>query len=220
MDEQTPQPAGQVTESSPPHEPELSLTGKRRVRLGAVIALALAAGFIAWLVVSRNESSSTSAPTSTATAPATVPGGAVGAAGTPLGPVAVSASRLATLAKAVKSPIYWAGRQAGFTYELTETSTGKVYVRYLPKGVKAGDPRASFLIIATYPFPDAFTALKNVAKRRAKALPGGGIAFVDTGYPKSVHVAFPGVAYQVEVYDPSPQRSRQVALSGDVKPVR
>ncbi len=189
---------------------------QRRVRLGAVIALALAAGFIAWLVVSRNESSSTSAPTSTATAPR----GAVGAAGTPLGPVAVSASGLATLAKAAKSPIYWAGQQAGFTYELTETSTGKVYVRYLPKGVKAGDPRASFLIIATYPFPDALTALENVAKGRAKALPGGGIAFVDTVYPKSVHVAFPGVAYQVEVYDPSPQRSRQVALSGDVKPVR
>jgi hypothetical protein len=42
---------------------------------------------------------------------------------------------------------------------------------------------------------------------------------VDKTYTKSVHVAYPGVAYQVEVYDPSPATARTVAVSGDVRPV-
>jgi hypothetical protein len=59
-----------------------------------------------------------------------------------------------------------------------------------------------------------------VANGKAIELPGGGIALVDEGYRQSVHVAFPGVDYQVEVYDPSPRRSLAVTTSGDVGPVR
>ena len=62
-------------------------------------------------------------------------------------------------------------------------------------------------------------ALQNVSDSQEKAVPGGGIALVDAGYPSSVHMAFPGVDFQVEVYDPSPQRALAVALSGDVQPV-
>jgi hypothetical protein len=32
-------------------------------------------------------------------------------------------------------------------------------------------------------------------------------------------MAFPGVDYQIEVYNPSPARSLSTALSGNVKPV-
>jgi hypothetical protein len=95
-----------------------------------------------------------------------------------------------------------------------------VYVRYLPKGVEAGDRRSNFLIIATYSFPDAYSALKKVANGNEIKIPGGGIALVAEGHPKSVHFAFPGVAYQGEVYDPSPKRSLEVATSGTVRPVR
>ena len=46
------------------------------------------------------------------------------------------------------------------------------------------------------------------------------MALVDESYPNSVHVAYPGVDYQVEVYDPSPARAREVATSGLVQRVR
>jgi hypothetical protein len=193
------------------------LVGETRFGLGAVIVVALVVGFVAWLVIGRSNTSPS--PTANVSVAATTPGGAVGAAGAHLGPVVANGSELATFAKGIKSPVYWAGPLNGYSYELTQTTTGKVFVRYLPSGVKAGDPRASFLIVATYPYPKAFAALKNVAKANALKLPGGGIALVDTGYPKSVHIAFPGAAYQVEVYDPSPARARQVALSGTIKPV-
>ncbi len=103
---------------------------------------------------------------------------------------------------------------------MTRTSDGKVYVRYLPPGVEAGDRRADFLIIVTYPFKGAFDSLKAVADDRGQSVPGGGLALVHDGYPQSVHLAYPGVNYQIEVYDPSPRRSLAVALSGDVRPVR
>src|SRR5439155_25437695 len=155
---------------------------KPRVRLGAVVALAIAAGVIAWLVVGRNDNRS---PTTVTTSEAP---GTTGSAGVGLGPVGVTADGLSTLVRSLNIPVYWAGPRDGYTYEVTKTATGKVYVRYLPPGVRVGDKRASFLIIATYPFPNAFNALKAVAGGLEIPLPGGGIAVVDLGYRKSVHV--------------------------------
>ena len=190
-----------------------SLLRSPRVRLGAVVALAVAAGVIAWVVTdSGGSSSKQTASTPTSTKPARTLDH--------IGPVNLSAGGLKTLAGNFDEPIYWAGPKPGFSYELTRTTDGKVYVRYLPRGVKAGDKRGVFLIVATYPFPKAFNALKGVAKGKGTTLPGGGFALPDAHYPKSVHVAFRGVNYQVEVYDPSPSRSRQVALSGQVQRVQ
>jgi hypothetical protein len=136
----------------------------------------------------------------------------------PIAQVGLSASGLRTLAAGVGQPIYWMGPKRGYLYELTRTRTGNVFIRYLPPGVNAGT-RNPELTIATYPYRHALQALRNVANGREFRLSGGGIAVVDQKYPKSVHIAYPGVNYQVEVYDPSPARSRQVVLSGDVRPV-
>jgi hypothetical protein len=187
-----------------------------RVRLGAVIALAVAAGLIAWLVIDSGGSSSkpkpaASKPTTKAKPSATF---------THIGPVNLSADGLKTLSGNFDETVYWAGPKPGYQYELTRTTDGKVYVRYLPRGVKAGDKRSNFLIVATYPFANALGALKGVAKGKGTTLPGGGYALPDASYAKSVHLAFPGAAYQIEVYDPSPRRALQVAMSGNVEPVR
>ena len=181
-----------------------------RIRLGAVVALAVAAGLIAWAVIGNDNSSSPSSTSKPVSGP--VGGGA--------GPVGLSVQGLGVLSKTLHQPIFWAGPKPGYTYELTRTRGGNVYVRYLPQGVEVGDKRANFLIIVTYPFKGSFQALKRVSGGRAIDVPGGGIALVDQSYPKSVHMAFRGVNYQVEVYDPSPKRALQVALSGDVAPVR
>ena len=66
---------------------------------------------------------------------------------------------------------------------------------------------------------NALAALEGVSEGRAIDLDGGGKALVDQAYPKSVHVAFPSVDYQVEVFHPSPERSRAAATSGNIAPV-
>jgi 4-amino-4-deoxy-L-arabinose transferase-like glycosyltransferase len=134
-------------------------------------------------------------------------------------PVAATVAGLERLAGTIGHPIYWAGPRKGYTYELTQRSDGAIFVRYLPAGVRVGDPRGDFLIIVTYPYPHALAALQRVANGKGIAVPGGGLALVHEGYAKSVHLAYPGVDYQVEVYDPSPRIARRVAVSGQVRPV-
>jgi hypothetical protein len=135
-------------------------------------------------------------------------------------PVAASVGDLKALAVRLGHPIYWAGPKAGDTYELTQTSSGKVYIRYLPSGVKVGDPRARYLTVATYPFPGAYAAVAKIATGVARiGLGHGGVAVVDSTYPKSIHLAFPGVSYQVEVFDPSPSTGRRLVVGGAIAPV-
>jgi hypothetical protein len=204
MSEQEPQP--QARTSSP-------------IRVGAVLALAAAAGLGAWAVVSNRDSSgSSSSPTATPADTATPPAATTEAA-RPIAPVGLSLKGLRTLTASIAQPIYWAGPKPGYLYELTRTSTGKVFIRYLPPGTPVGVKKATYLIVATYPFRGALTALKNLKAQVQLAVPGGGIAIVDQSHPQSVHMAFPGVDNQVEVYDPLPSRSLAIARSGRVRPV-
>jgi hypothetical protein len=183
---------------------------KTSIRVGAVIALALLAGFVAWIVIDRTgNDSATTTQTTTTTTPTT----------SAVGPVAAPAKVLSALVANVGHTVYWAGPIAGETPEFTRTTIDRVYVRYLPKGVDVGDKRSDFLIIATYPFLNAYAALKKAAKGSEVKIPGGGIALVSKTNPKSVAFAFPKAAYQGEVYDPSPKKALRVATSGTLRPV-
>ena len=177
----------------------------------AVVAVVVAV--VVWLIVRGGGTSSSTPMTTTATTTAT-------SSVTPLGPVAASRATLVTFAKALKRPIYWAGPVPGDTYEFTETSAGNIYVRYLPKGVRVGDPRAAFRVVATYPYPGALAALSALAGTKGVPLQGGGLALASAGYAKSVHMAYPGVAYEIEVFDPVAGKARAIAVSGQVQPIR
>jgi hypothetical protein len=131
----------------------------------------------------------------------------------------MSAAGLRTLQAKLGHPIYWAGPKPGYTYEVTQKGDGTIYVRYLSPGVRVGDPRGAFLIIVTYPYANALLALQRVENGKGIRVPRGGLALVHQGYAKSVHLAYPRVNYQIEVYDPSPQVARRVATSGQVSPV-
>jgi hypothetical protein len=191
-------------------EPEPEAAQLPRLRIGAAVALAAAAGLAAWFVVDSREGGS--APARTTTAPTATAARAVG-------PVGLSAAGLQKLTGSLGQPVYWAGPEAGRQYELTRTSAGKVFVRYLPSGVKVGSRQATFLIVATYPFRKPYAALEQLQGATKIAIPDGGVAVVDGAHPESVHVAYPGVDEQIEVFDPSPARSLQIATSGAVKPV-
>ena len=121
LDEWTPSP------EEAPKTPEWAkgLLRQPRIRLGAIIAVALIAGIVAWIIVSQKS------------APSTTSGGPVA---TEITPVALSASGLAKLAHTVGQPVYWAGPRKHYLYELHRTTNGNIYIRYLPPGVDAGAP--------------------------------------------------------------------------------
>jgi hypothetical protein len=195
-----------MTETPPPKGPA-QWRGRVTPRQAAVVGLLLAAagaGIVLSLIFSGGSTTKT-----TAEAPVT-----------PIGPIAATPATLIAFGKALGRPIYWAGAAPGYTYEFTETSSGNIFVRYLPQGVAIGDKRASFRVIGTYPYPGALKALQVVAKGKGIAVKGGGLAFINAGHPENAHIAYPGVNYQVEVYDPIPSRARALALSGDIQPIR
>lgn len=173
-----------------------------RARPTALIAIAGLIALVAWLVVeSVGGDASTSTTTTTETS----------------GPVALSARGLATLTQAAGQSIYWVGEQPGVKYELSQNGS-QTYVRYLPTGVAAGDTR-QLLTVGTYPVPNAYDVTAGTRNQGAKILdiPGGGVAAVSTDSPTSVYVAFPGVDYQIEVYDPDPAAALRLVKSGAVQ---
>jgi hypothetical protein len=161
------------------------------------------------VLIAHSSGSSSSTSTTATTAPKAVP----------IGPVAMSAPALVAFAQALSRPIYWAGPVGGEQYELTRTSVGNVFVRYLPKGVQVGDKRPAFTVVGTYPYVGALADLMAVPHATRDKIAGGGVVLSTTADPKSVHIAYPGLDYQIEVFDPVPGRARQIALSGRVRPV-
>ena len=142
-------------------------------------------------------------------------------AGSTSPPRAVSVKGLKSYARSLGHPLYWVGPKNGYTYEVTQTSGGQVYVRYLPPGVKAG-ATAPYLTVATYPFAAAFGAIQALAKQSGETsinLSGGGLAVLDAQYPKSIHLAFPDTNFEVEVFDPVPSDVRQIVSSGQVSSI-
>jgi hypothetical protein len=178
---------------------------RNEIRVGAVIALALAIGFVVWLVVIRDGGSSKSES------------GSIPAS-------AASPGRLRSLANDVGHPIYWAGPAENSTYELTKTASGNIYVRYLPQGTPVGTQEAGFTIVGTYPVKNAYNVLNELARKGGESsfpAPRGGFAVYARSSPNHIYLAYPDVKdVQIEVYDRSSQHARSLISSGRVAPVR
>jgi hypothetical protein len=179
-----------------------------RVRVGVIVAVAVVVAVVVWLLVRNNDNGSGS--------------GAV-ATGPAIGPVAASQDRLRQLADQEGHDVYWVGPKDNTTYELTRTSAGRIFVRYLPKGVPVGVNRADYTIVGTYPVANATSVLKGLAAKSGEnklSVPNGGIAVYSSSQPTNVYVAYPGSNLQIEVFDPSAERAQRLVTSGQVEPVR
>ena len=166
------------------------------VRIGAVLAVAVAAALVVWLVVIRDDSNGSSAQSAQVTA---------------IPPVAASPDRLRELSVEAGRPIYWLGARENRTYELTRTPQDRIFVRYLPKGVAAGTREAKYTLVGTYPVDDAYGVLKELAKA------GGYVEAARA--PRSIYLAYPGSDVQIEVYASSAEHARELITSGQVVPV-
>ena len=139
------------------------------------------------------------------------------------GPMLVSQAQLERLPDVVGHPVYWAGARDGFSYELTRTSNGRIFVRYLPSGVSAGDERPDFLTVGTYSRPGSFAALRRAAGSPGSVsvkLPSRGLMVFASNKPKSVYLGYPGTEYQVEVFAPSRSTARRLVMSDAIAPIR
>jgi len=138
-------------------------------------------------------------------------------------PELVSATQLSAFADEHGKPVYWLGERQGAKYELTETPGGRVYLRYLRGNADAGDTRASFVTVATYPASNGVAALRRAAHERSGAELGrtkdGAVLLIDPSSPDNAHLAYPDADLQIEVYSPDPGEALRLAAKGDVRPV-
>src|SRR4051794_23163163 len=132
---------------SPPSETAASTSsvssasrGTKQFRVAALVVVILAAILVAWLVLRDDGGSSTAS-----------------------GATAATGAQITALPARLGHPVFWLGPKEGTTYELTETSNGSVYIRYLPPGVEVG-AKERYQTVATYPFPGAYAALLGVIK--------------------------------------------------------
>jgi hypothetical protein len=169
------------------------------VRLGAVIAVALAVGLVAWLLVRDGDDDSSNKRAT---------------------PIATTVSDLRVLDNQSGHPVYWVGPRPGTKYEVTRTGNGNVYIRYLTEGTPIGDERPNYLTVGSYPFKAAYATLRQSSRQKGTKsgrLPGGGIYIVSRERPNSVYVAFPETDLQIEVFSPSASQARQLVTSGELR---
>ena len=171
-----------------------------RIALAALAALAVA--LLVWFVFVRGDDD----------------------AGAEGGPQVVEAGEISARAAELGRPIYWAGERDGARYELSESESGRVYVRYLDEDAEAGERSTEFLTIGTYPSKNAVAALRRAAHTQPEAElargDDGSTVLINPKTPGSVHIAYPDSDWQVEVYSPDVEEGLRLAKEGGVKPAQ
>ena len=138
-------------------------------------------------------------------------------------PTIASTQDLRSFAASVGHPVFWVGELPNLKLELTEAADKKVWVRYLPAGVKAGDKRPVYLTVATYPQQQAFANLEKASKKRGavgEVTSDGGRLLYWRKNPGSVYLAYPATDYLVEFYSPSAPQALKLVQTGSVGQVR
>ena len=194
------QPAPQPAQPAEPAQPAQPSANNQAIRIAALVIVGIIlVAVVGWLVFGKSDSKKKKKENLT----------------TAIGPNAWHADRLHAEALILAQPFYWAGPRKGVRYEFWRTTDNKIYIRYLPKGLKAGDSSDQFSI-STYHVPGAYKALQ---KSGGKPGPNGSLIWIRPNSPTSILMAWPKVPYEVEVYDPNPVNAAKVAQSGHVSPV-
>lgn len=136
--------------------------------------------------------------------------------------VALSESELLAEASGLGGPAYWIGPRAGTeSYELTSTEDGRIYIRYLTGDAEAGDERADFLSVGTYPFPDAKAGLqRSAAKGEGTLEQGNDYTYLVPAAGENAYVVFDDEPdLQIELFSPQPGEAEQLARDDALEPL-
>ena len=173
--------------------------GHQRFEVGGLLAVLLVAVLTLWTVERVTRGSSAVQPTTVETAH--------------------SAAELERLVARIRHFVFWVGPKPNFDYELSRFADGTTQIRYVPAGSTAGS--GSTATVATYPFLNPYYALNALAAQQGSVRLDvrGGIGVHGATDTTSVYVAFPGVDYQIGVFDPTAGAAAHAALTGQLRPV-
>ena len=140
------------------------------------------------------------------------------------GQVALTESELISAVKAVGGSIYWLGSAAGAKYTFNNVADDQNFIRYLPGGNGLTDTEQKYRIIATYKDATAYQTMKTAAKSDTGVSitnPDGSIVYYLKASPLHVYLAFKNLAYQIEIFDPTPGAALKLATTpGILKTIR
>ena len=132
------------------------------------------------------------------------------------GGVCLTESELKSIIRENNIQAYWTGPIKDATYSLNSSTAGQVFIRYVPKGEECDDVRPNFRVIATYEEQDAFAtteAAGTTADGVSLLNTDGSIVYFNKNVPTNIYVAYPGISYQIEIYDPDPKEAVSLATT-------
>jgi hypothetical protein len=195
------QPAPEAPQSAPA-DSSSSGNQNQQLRIAVLVVIAALVALGMWLAFKNDDPAKKSGPKGN------------GNITTAIGPKAYTVSQLRDQSARLASLLYWAGPKKNNRYEFTRTTNGRLYVRYLPKGVGNNQKKGQLLIVATYPWAHPLAALKEASKNGTTGKGGAYIIRARPGDQKSVLVAWPQGTVEVEVFSPIPGKAQQIAASG------
>ena len=140
------------------------------------------------------------------------------------GQVALTESELISAVKAVGGSIYWLGSAAGAKYTFNNVAEDQNFIRYLPGGNGLTDTEQKYRIIATYKDETAYETMRTAAKSDtgvSSTNPDGSIVYYLKASPLHVYLAFKNLAFQIEIFDPTPGAALKLATTpGILKTIR
>lgn len=132
------------------------------------------------------------------------------------GGVCLTESELKSIISENNIQAYWTGPLKDATYSLNSSTAGQVFIRYVPKGEECDDVRPNFRVIATYEEVDAFATTESAgttADGVSLLNTDGSIVYFNKNVPTNIYVAYPGINYQIEIYDPDPKEAVSLATT-------
>lgn len=135
------------------------------------------------------------------------------------GGVCLTEVELKKLIKEDNLRAYWTGPLKNATYTLNSSTKGQIFIRYVPKSEKCDDVAAKFRVIATYDEADAFAttqAAGTTADGVSLLNADGSIVYFNKNVPTNIYLAYPGIDYQIEIYDPNPKEAVTLATRAGI----
>ena len=134
------------------------------------------------------------------------------------GGVCLSEKELRDLVSKQKITAYWAGPVSDATYSINTSTAGQVFVRYVLKGQNCDSENKDFRVIATYQVSGAYDSTKAAGSQSngvSLANPDGSIVYFNKNVPTNVYLAYQGLDYQIEIYDPNPKEAVTLATTAN-----